>query len=64
MGGRAGGCYLIGKGLKGNQAHLSTQQENGLRILRIKDIEYGGDYIKLLSGYVNQKKFCGDTPYR
>ncbi|GMN62705.1 hypothetical protein TIFTF001_031787 [Ficus carica] len=28
-----------------------------------KDIECGGGYIKLLSGYVNQKKFGGDTPY-
>jgi len=27
-------------------------------------IECGGGYIKLLSGYVNQKKFGGDTPYR
>lgn len=29
-----------------------------------QDIECGGGYIKLLSGYVNQKKFSGDTPYR
>lgn len=29
-----------------------------------QDIECGGGYIKLLSGYVNQKKFGGDTPYR
>ncbi|KAL3809834.1 hypothetical protein ACJIZ3_000087 [Penstemon smallii] len=29
-----------------------------------KDIECGGGYIKLLSGFVNQKKFGGDTPYR
>lgn len=29
-----------------------------------QDIECGGAYIKLLSGYVNQKKFGGDTPYR
>lgn len=29
-----------------------------------KDVECGGGYIKLLSGYVNQKKFGGDTPYR
>nr|WMP39824.1 calreticulin-3 [Physalis pubescens] len=28
-----------------------------------QDIECGGGYIKLLSGYVNQKKFWGDTPY-
>ncbi|PKA54749.1 Calreticulin-3 [Apostasia shenzhenica] len=28
-----------------------------------QDIECGGGYIKLLSGYVNQKKFGGDTPY-
>uniref|UniRef100_A0A0D9V8X8 Calreticulin n=1 Tax=Leersia perrieri TaxID=77586 RepID=A0A0D9V8X8_9ORYZ len=28
-----------------------------------KDIECGGGYIKLMSGYVNQKKFSGDTPY-
>ncbi|KAI4372467.1 hypothetical protein MLD38_010694 [Melastoma candidum] len=28
-----------------------------------QDIECGGSYIKLLSGYVNQKKFGGDTPY-
>ncbi|KAJ4748205.1 Calreticulin [Rhynchospora pubera] len=28
-----------------------------------QDIECGGAYIKLLSGYVNQKKFGGDTPY-
>ncbi|CAA3023331.1 calreticulin-3-like isoform X2 [Olea europaea subsp. europaea] len=28
-----------------------------------QDIECGNDYIKLLSGYVNQKKFGGDTPY-
>ncbi|KAG0477701.1 hypothetical protein HPP92_012420 [Vanilla planifolia] len=28
-----------------------------------QDIECGGGYIKLLSGYVNQKKFSGDTPY-
>ncbi|KAJ7521554.1 hypothetical protein O6H91_19G059500 [Diphasiastrum complanatum] len=26
-------------------------------------IECGGGYVKLLSGYVNQKKFSGDTPY-
>lgn len=29
-----------------------------------QNIECGGGYIKLLSGYVNQKKFGGDTPYR
>jgi calreticulin len=29
-----------------------------------QDIECGGAYIKLMSGYVNQKKFGGDTPYR
>ena len=29
-----------------------------------QDIECGGGYIKLLSGYINQKKFGGDTPYR
>ncbi|KAK9159620.1 hypothetical protein Syun_005961 [Stephania yunnanensis] len=29
-----------------------------------QDIECGGGYIKLLSSYVNQKKFGGDTPYR
>nr|XP_043631579.1 calreticulin-3 [Erigeron canadensis] len=28
-----------------------------------QDIECGGGYIKLMSGYVNQKKFGGDTPY-
>ncbi|XP_010544335.1 PREDICTED: calreticulin-3 isoform X2 [Tarenaya hassleriana] len=28
-----------------------------------QDIECGGGYIKLLSGYVNQKQFGGDTPY-
>ncbi|XP_040378757.1 calreticulin-3-like [Oryza brachyantha] len=28
-----------------------------------QDIECGGGYIKLMSGYVNQKKFSGDTPY-
>ncbi|KAI5390387.1 Calreticulin-3, variant 2 [Lathyrus oleraceus] len=28
-----------------------------------QDVECGGGYIKLLSGYVNQKKFGGDTPY-
>ncbi|KAK3024795.1 hypothetical protein RJ639_044105, partial [Escallonia herrerae] len=28
-----------------------------------QDIECGGAYIKLLSGFVNQKKFGGDTPY-
>ncbi|CAH9083295.1 unnamed protein product [Cuscuta epithymum] len=28
-----------------------------------QDIECGGGYIKLLSAYVNQKKFGGDTPY-
>ncbi|XP_020576981.1 calreticulin-3 [Phalaenopsis equestris] len=28
-----------------------------------QDIECGGGYIKLHSGYVNQKKFSGDTPY-
>ncbi|MED6208350.1 Calreticulin-3 [Stylosanthes scabra] len=28
-----------------------------------QDIECGGGYIKLLSGFVNQKKFGGDTPY-
>lgn len=27
-------------------------------------IECGGGYVKLMSGYVNQKKFSGDTPYR
>ncbi|XP_002976041.2 calreticulin isoform X3 [Selaginella moellendorffii] len=26
-------------------------------------IECGGGYIKLLSGYMNQKRFSGDTPY-
>ncbi|CAM6091748.1 unnamed protein product [Calypogeia fissa] len=26
-------------------------------------IECGGGYVKLMSGYVNQKKFSGDTPY-
>ena len=29
-----------------------------------QDIECGGGYIKLLSGFVNQNKFGGDTPYR
>ncbi|XP_071713696.1 calreticulin-3-like [Rutidosis leptorrhynchoides] len=29
-----------------------------------QDIECGGGYTKLMSGYVNQKKFGGDTPYR
>ncbi|KAL3833889.1 hypothetical protein ACJIZ3_008625 [Penstemon smallii] len=29
-----------------------------------QDIECGGGNIKLLSGFVNQKKFGGDTPYR
>ena len=29
-----------------------------------QDIECGGGYIKLISGFVNQKKFGGDTPYR
>lgn len=29
-----------------------------------QDIECGGGYMKLLSGFVNQKKFGGDTPYR
>lgn len=29
-----------------------------------QEIECGGGYIKLMSGYVNQKKFGGDTPYR
>jgi hypothetical protein len=29
-----------------------------------QDIECGGGYIKLMSGYVNQKKYSGDTPYR
>ncbi|WRX24093.1 Calreticulin/calnexin - like 4 [Theobroma cacao] len=28
-----------------------------------QDIECGGGYIKLLSAFVNQKKFGGDTPY-
>ncbi|XP_054815046.1 calreticulin-3 isoform X2 [Prosopis cineraria] len=28
-----------------------------------QDIECGGGYLKLLSGYVNQKKFGGDAPY-
>ncbi|KAM0010075.1 putative calreticulin/calnexin, concanavalin A-like lectin/glucanase domain superfamily [Helianthus debilis subsp. tardiflorus] len=28
-----------------------------------QDIECGGGYIKLMSGYVNQKMFGGDTPY-
>lgn len=28
-----------------------------------QNVECGGGYIKLLSGYVNQKKFGGDTPY-
>jgi calreticulin len=28
-----------------------------------QDIECGGGYIKLMSGYVNQKKYSGDTPY-
>ncbi|AQK87085.1 Calreticulin-3-like precursor [Zea mays] len=28
-----------------------------------QDIECGGAYIKLMSGYLNQKKFGGDTPY-
>ncbi|KAL3680003.1 hypothetical protein R1sor_022959 [Riccia sorocarpa] len=26
-------------------------------------IECGGGYVKLMSGYVNQRKFSGDTPY-
>ncbi|RYR16605.1 hypothetical protein Ahy_B04g073638 isoform C [Arachis hypogaea] len=29
-----------------------------------QDIKCGGGYIKLLSGFVNQKKFGSDTPYR
>lgn len=29
-----------------------------------QEIECGGGYIKLMSGYVNQKKYSGDTPYR
>ena len=29
-----------------------------------QDIECGGGYIKLHSGFVSQKKFGGDTPYR
>lgn len=29
-----------------------------------QDIECGGGYIKVHSGYVNQKKYGGDTPYR
>ena len=29
-----------------------------------QDIECGGGYIKLHSGYVNQKKYGGDNPYR
>lgn len=29
-----------------------------------QEIECGGGYMKLLSGFVNQKKFGGDTPYR
>nr|XP_028957346.1 calreticulin-3-like isoform X2 [Malus domestica] len=28
-----------------------------------QEIECGGGYIKLMSGFVNQKKFSGDTPY-
>ncbi|KAF3614212.1 Calreticulin [Capsicum annuum] len=28
-----------------------------------QDIECGGGYLKLHSGYVNQKKYGGDTPY-
>ncbi|CAI9108685.1 OLC1v1008356C3 [Oldenlandia corymbosa var. corymbosa] len=28
-----------------------------------QDIECGGGYVKLMSAYVNQKKFGGDTPY-
>ncbi|KAM1526439.1 hypothetical protein ACFX10_010759 [Malus domestica] len=28
-----------------------------------QEIECGGGYIKLMSGFVNQKKFGGDTPY-
>jgi len=27
-------------------------------------IECGGGYVKLLSGYVNQRQFSGNTPYR
>ncbi|KAE8781880.1 Multidrug and toxin extrusion protein 1 [Hordeum vulgare] len=30
---------------------------------RRQEIECGGGYIKLMSGYVNQKKYSGDTPY-
>ncbi|KAI5006902.1 hypothetical protein ZWY2020_042114, partial [Hordeum vulgare] len=29
-----------------------------------QEIECGGGYIKVMSGYVNQKKYSGDTPYR
>ncbi|PRQ52842.1 putative calreticulin/calnexin, concanavalin A-like lectin/glucanase domain-containing protein [Rosa chinensis] len=29
-----------------------------------QEIECGGGYIKLMSGFVNQKKFSGDTPYK
>ncbi|KAI4996408.1 hypothetical protein ZWY2020_051193, partial [Hordeum vulgare] len=28
-----------------------------------QEIECGGGYIKVMSGYVNQKKYSGDTPY-
>ncbi|KAE8792249.1 Calreticulin-3 [Hordeum vulgare] len=36
------------------QYSIKFEQEN----------ECGGGYIKLMSGYVNQKKYSGDTPYR
>lgn len=29
-----------------------------------QDIECGGGYVKLMSGYVNQRQFSGNTPYR
>ncbi|KAJ6377750.1 hypothetical protein OIU78_028053 [Salix suchowensis] len=51
-------------------AKISPEFSNKNRTLVVQysikieqDIECGGGYIKLLSGYVNQKKFGGDTPY-
>ncbi|KAF5944148.1 hypothetical protein HYC85_018225 [Camellia sinensis] len=63
MDGKAGGLDQTGKKVREKQVHLSTQLENGLEIQMTRDIECGGGYIKLLSGFVNQKKFGGDTPY-
>lgn len=69
-------CDFLGIQTYGDAKHFATSAKipefsNKNRTLVVQysikfeqDIECGGGYIKLLSGYVNQKKFGGDTPYR